>query len=526
MKSSRMSQTPYITEPRRIVTVGWRPYVWLIAAVLFLLAALWRISNPAVWWDEGWTLAVARTWVEQGIYARLNMGQLIPSGLEAAFPTTTSVALSFRLFGVGLWQGRLPGVLYTLGVVVTMFYLARNLYSRRVAIATLFVLLLMAPQPDLNALTVGRQVMAEVPMLFFLIAGYACLLLALKRSLWFLPLAICCWGIGVVTKAQPFPFWLASMLAPLVVMLLRRRWKLTTVLSACLVGTLAVRRWLPRLFELALGARLLPRTQLDGLYDVTAFVPVLRYRLLAVQIFLLVALPTLLGLAYASWQWLKQARQTCEDVQLEVVRLALLAFAGSWCAWFVLLSLGVPRYLFPGMFVSSIFVAALLCRLTADFNLPATLQRATLILKPRQINRQSLGAWLAIVLVTMTVPPTLNTLVFSYERNDQATIRQVVDYLHAHTASDALIETYHAELFFLLDRPYHYPPDQYHVDLMLRTVRNKPLPRPYDPTTANPDYLVADITANDWKAYDPAIVAKSFRLVQQSGRYGIYERLR
>ncbi len=56
---------------------------------------------PPLGWDEGWTMAAARSWVERGYV-----------GLSAAVPTVASVALSFRLLGVGVWQGRLAIAVY------------------------------------------------------------------------------------------------------------------------------------------------------------------------------------------------------------------------------------------------------------------------------------------------------------------------------------------------------------------------------------------------------------------------------
>src|SRR2546425_877031 len=117
----------------------------LLTLVLLLLGTINLGSVPPLWWDEGWTLTVARTWVERGHYGRLLAGQLAPSGLEATFPVTMPIALSFRLLGVGVWQGRLVEVFFTLGTLALMYYLARRLYDRSVAIGTLAVLLLMTP---------------------------------------------------------------------------------------------------------------------------------------------------------------------------------------------------------------------------------------------------------------------------------------------------------------------------------------------------------------------------------------------
>ena len=195
----------------------------MFVALLTLLAGLWNLAGPGMWWDEGWTLSVARSWVERGLYGRLQLGQPAPPGLEAAISVTAPVALGMRLFGVGLWQGRLAGVLFLAAALALLFELARRLYNRRVAWAALFVLLLTPMHPQLHPLLNGRQVLAETPMLMELLLGYLALLAALRgRRAWILAAALC-WGLALATKLQAQPFWLASLALPLLAGLLAYR---------------------------------------------------------------------------------------------------------------------------------------------------------------------------------------------------------------------------------------------------------------------------------------------------------------
>ena len=43
----------------------------LLIAAAMLLIGLWNLEGPEFWWDEGWTLSVARNVVERGHYGRL-----------------------------------------------------------------------------------------------------------------------------------------------------------------------------------------------------------------------------------------------------------------------------------------------------------------------------------------------------------------------------------------------------------------------------------------------------------------------
>jgi len=90
-----------------------------------------------------------------------------------------------------------------------------------------------------------------------------------------------------------------------------------------------------------------------------------------------------------------------------------------------------------------------------------------------------------------------------------------------------LIETYDSELLFLLNRPYHYPPDQIVVELIRRTFHYEDYTDiDYDPLAANPDYLIVGPHSKQWQLYDPVLRTGAFRLLQSYKRYQIYERVR
>src|SRR5687768_13898703 len=164
----------------------------LVAATI--LAAFMALSvnletTPPLWWDEGWTLSVARNWVELGHYGRLLDGQPAPRGLEAGFPVTANIALSFSLFGVGIYEARLVAVIFTLAALRSLYALTRRFYNRSIAIGTLGVLIFMCGHVDINPLIAGRQVLGEIPSIFFLLAGYLAFLQAYNRPFVAMPLA-------------------------------------------------------------------------------------------------------------------------------------------------------------------------------------------------------------------------------------------------------------------------------------------------------------------------------------------------
>jgi hypothetical protein len=493
-------------------------------ALLALLAiGLWHLDAPAAWWDEGWTMSVAQNWVRYGHYGRLLDGRPAPHGLEAAFPATALVALSFRAVGVGLWQARLVGVLCTIAALTLLWMIARRLYNRATAWATLGTLLLLSAHPQLHPLIIGRQVLAEMPMLMYLLAGYLACLAALRGRTWLLALAMLGWALGICAKAQALPFWLLSLLLPLLAALYWRQWRMAGLLAAGLVGAYVAARGLIWLQALLLRGHTLPATPLDGLYQVIALVLDWPQRWFALQTTLTFGLPTLLGLGYAGWRALGGLRRAAPQPE-DALRLALLSFAGSWLGWYALLSIGSPRYLFPATFVGGLFVAALLADLTDQFALGTTLRRATGAL--RQIDRRGLGALAAIVLIAALLPLSALVIVRNYGFTVDTDARDVTTFLNTQTPPDALIETYDSELHVALERRFHYPPDQIHIELIRRSMAGAVATVQYDPLAADPDYLVVGSFNRRWQLYDQAIAAGAFRPIQQFGQYQVYERVR
>ena len=483
-------------------------------------------STPPLWWDEGWNLSVARNWIERGHYGLLLNGEPVSPRLAGAFSVVAPIAVSFRLFGIGIWQGRIVGIFFTLGALALIHFLARRLYDRSVAIGTLAVLLFMLPHRELHPVLIGRQVLGEMPAIFYLLAGFACFLVALNKSLWFMPVVVGAWGIALITKMQVLPFWVVSLSIPLLVTLFRRNWQLAGLLLIALIGSLITSQLLLWLQQFLLHSQMLPRSPISGLYDVTALVPVFSIRLTVLIVTLMFGLPTVLGLCFAAIKFIRNSKEKPCDVHLEVVRLALISLSGSWLAWYLFLSVGWVRYLFPATFIGSIFVAAMLRDLTHDFSLSSTIKRAGYALRHLRFNRQSVGALLAIVLISMTFPETQQMLYRSYVVNADTSAFQVADLLNTQAAPNALIETYDSELFFILNRRYHYPPDQVHVELNRRTFLGQDVSIDYDPLAADPDYLVVGPHSKLWHLYDSVLATGAFRLLHAYSRYDVYERVR
>jgi len=518
-----------------------RRTLFLLFLVFFIcLSTLLQLDRqPPLWWDEGWTMAVAHNLAVDGYYVRYLAGAPISPEMAGSFPVVAQTAVSFRLLGVGVWQGRLPDVLCLWGAIALLYFLAVRLYGRTIAIGAVMVTLLMSVGPWLHPLIVGRQVLSEAPTVFYLLAGYACLWGALRRRVWLILPTVFFFAIAIRIKTQVPPFWMASMLLPFAVAVYRRWERVLILLVIVIAGThFSADYGIVWLQNQLVGGHTVAGVGVPGLMEVTAWVFDWNIRLSALLIALTFGLPTLVGLAAAAWEsfkgnitGLKVALNKTQDPAIETVRLALLGFTGSWLAWFVLLGMSYARYLFPVVFIGSIFTSALLYRLTLHFSLRETVKRATAVFLRRQFKGDTLGALLAVILIAVTVPFNLFTLdllsfYLDYNTNKKPAAEQVVEYLNTRTPTQALIETYDSELFFLLDRHYHYPPDVVHVQLIQRIDLKQDVSIEYNPLAADPDYLVIGHFSRKWHLYDDVIASGAFRKIENFPGYEIYERVR
>ncbi len=519
---------------------GERLALALLAALAALLLIVRPTQVPALWFDEGWNLDVAANLASRGSYAQLAMGQLVaPDLVSTGWPGIVPLAASFRLFGIGDWQGRLPGIVFTAAVLGLLYLLGRRLYNSLVGAGTLFVALLMTgAHIHLHPVILGRQAIGEIPALFYLLLGYLILLWGWERRPWLAVASALCWGVALATKSQMIPFLAASLLVAAGMAGFRRRWRWTLLLAGALVLSLAV-------FLLANAAQpylfpgpSLPESRLGALFQGMAagrsntnldmvFVTALAPHLAALTAAWTVLLPAVAGLGWAAWR-LASGRDESADASpaRSSAEVALLALTGSWLLWWGGLSIGWLRYLFPGLLVSSLFTARLLHDLTGGFSLAYVGAQLRTLASPQRWTLRTAGVLAAVALVLIAGFATARTLDQAYRRDADASLPAAIAYLNGETPGDAVVETFESELLFLLQRRAHYPSNEVQFQLNRRAFLGQDIEVSYDPLQADPDLLVVGPMGKLWNLYEPAIADGSFRLVRQEGLYDIYERVR
>jgi hypothetical protein len=497
--------------------------VFCVVAMVFLSITHLE-SVPPLSWDEGWTLSVVRNWVERGQYGRLLSGDPVPPGLEASFTVTAPAAVAFQLLGVGIWQGRIVGLLFLIGAVSFLYFLAVRIYDRSVANFAVVALFMMSMFAEWHPVIMGRQLLGETPMLLFILGGYFFFYLTLSRSLWFIPLAVVFWATGLVTKGQAPPFFAVSLIVPLALVIWSRQKRTAIIIGGALASTFLVCEILVW-FQ---NSVLWPRSPLPGIYEIVAFVPILevRWRALQVAPFLL---PTILGILYETRKSCRLGVRSMVTRDADILRVTMLVFTGSWLAWYLFASNPSYRYAFPPSFVGSVFLAKLLHDLIDhEVEVFSWKQTRNPDAIKQQHARMTSELMLASLLIIVWSFSTLRMLyqVYFVEGNESA--KQVAYYLNTQTPPGSLIETYDSEIHFLLDRPYHYPPDHIHLNLIRRTFRGtyQETRIDYDPLAADPDYLVVGEFMRGLGLYDPVLRTNAFRLIQSFDDYDIFERAR
>lgn len=507
-----------------MMSIGWVGVGSFLILSALIMGAFELEITPPPWWDEGWTLCVARQWVETGHYGCLLKGQPAPPLLAGHFPVVASIAAGFRLFGIGIWQARLVELLYAFSALGLLYYLTAELYNRKVAVGTLVLVLFLPAGWEMHPLIIGRQVLGEMPMVCFLLAGFVCMLSVERHRAWWAG-AVGFWGLALFTKLQVRPFWMLSLAVPILLSLWRREWSLAKWLGSAAAGSWAVYFLLGWLKSMLLQGHTMAMPPMNGLLQVSAIVLVPMVRLEALVFTITHLMPTICGLAYAAGGMVMRWRGQAPIGLLDAVRTMLLTFSLGWYGWFVALSLGGERYAFPFWFLAMPFVAALLCEWSQGYDIRTLVTSLGSLIRAWRGGAVQIRQVSVVILIVLIVGMAVQARYDFRGREDGSAFHRAVEFLHRQVPADALIETYESELLFLLPGPYHYPPAELDVGL-IRKGWEKELHLSYDALDADPDYVVVGEFGRRAGIYKAIVETGQVRLISQIGRYQIYERVR
>lgn len=508
----------------RIGQIGWLALALSSFAVIAFLAFYNLTDYPRTWFDEGSHLHVPKALVTMGVYADYSseglrhFGPTIGVGPTVMLP----IAAVFQFFGIGLMQARLVIVAYLLVTIAVLYRLALTFGDRRFAwIATALVV----TSQGVSLVYYGRQVLGEVPGLFFLISGLVIWFAAAERAGYGrLSLIGLLFGLAVVTKNQ----YLLLMVP---------------TIGIAWIANLVYYRLLPQRFFIVPGIvmglcyaiwqayiviYLGPATAMENLTllrNATAgaalvFSPELMKQsfgqLFGLNLYLGWLLPALL---YAFFLALPRERKA----QLWGI---LVIFAAFNLLWYVVASVGWLRYAFAGLVFGGLFVARLFVDLMggAERRLPrlGEIWQTPIAGQIGPALQATMGCILAAMIALPLAQSAWDTL-----RPGVNTPLAMARFMDENVPSAAIVETWEPEMGFLTDHKYHYPPSG-----LLNTavgyiwLDGPPPAAAYDfVQTDKPEYVLVGEFARWVELYPTATLADEYKLVTEIGAYALYERL-
>jgi hypothetical protein len=495
--------------------MNWREWLILLTvALLFIVLSGFGIAHvPAPWWDEGWTLSVAKNWVLHGHYGHFVNGLPVGPALSAHPPVVAIIAASFTCFGVGLAQARMAIVVCAALVVVLLYLLSRRLFSRNAAWLSVVLVTVLPMQWDLSVFFLGRNVLGEIPALLFILLGLLLLLQGRGEQPGWLALAGISLGIALATKAQVVPFVVIA-LAMVSFQLFMHNKRQAAYLAGVFALALLTLFTINTVRRVVLAPSVAPANPILGLTDVTAMVFDGDIRFETLRFAMLSGAILTIALGSQALRTLRSFRPSAPCSWHDAVRSVLVLVAAGWYGWYVLLSIGWGRYGFPSFVIAAPIAADMVLRLLSVVRgrngdgagpLVRFAAGCLLVFFALSAGRQ---VWIGV--------PAMNTLEPSYG------LEEVTDYMNRSTPPWATVETYDSEVLFLLDRPVHVPPAQVNVEFLRRNYLKGTNDLGYDLDSIRADFLLVGTFSRG--VYAPLIERGTYLPERRFGIYEVYRR--
>jgi hypothetical protein len=229
---------------------------------------------------------------------------------------------------------------------------------------------------------------------------------------------------------------------------------------------------------------------------------------------LLLGPSSLLLVAPASLLALLPLRRATGDRRLALT--AIWVFEALWLGWFATASIAWPRYAFPGIALSTIFIGWLI---------PAAVDEA----RRRAGHVASAGAGRAVALagvaaIALALGVGLWVELSPLARGDQRDPQRFAARLDATVPRGAVVDAWEPELGFLSNAALQYPPP----GSLDKVVRDQWLgqTKPHDFSAGlTGQYLVVGPFARWVGAYDAALQSSHYALDTEVGGYALYQRV-
>lgn len=484
----------------------------LVLAGILVFTSFYRLDAwPGTWQDEGIILQAAWNLAERGVYGLRSSEGMRPfdPALTTGPTVVLPVALAFKLFGVGLAQGRAVMGLYTILTVIALYVLVQRLYDWQVALLAAFMAV-AGYTYDANLVQRGRYVLGEVPGLCFILWGAYFWTKAFRETRRRdVVLSGLLFGLAILTKEiyiLVMPVLLGLWLLDLVYYRQRRH---STFIFSFVLAIMPYAGWLV-LRRLLMGA-----AAFAAAMEVTqdaAFITVAMPKL----DWMLNSLKFLMQSTFFEW-WLPGliyvfgASLAQRDRNVE--RLFLLMFALVWLAWYLFVSSGWYRYAFGLLAVTPIFAAVLLRDLASALATMWETHNAS----TSWLARGSVGLAL-VFLIAFPLRNRINTVATNREVDTQA----LASYIGANIAPGELIESCEWEVdIFAREHLFHHPSPQAMRDFRTANL-GRSTAESYDFQQYSPLYLIDGHYSKMLGVYSPEFLKECCVLLTSVGRYDLY----
>jgi hypothetical protein len=496
----------------------------LLSIAVVVLSFVNLETYPLTWFDEGEYLQASQNIALHGKYAlRSSEGfRMFDPALNVGPTVLLPIALVFKLFGVGLLQGRLVMAVYLVLTVWVFFLTTSHIYNRKTALVASFLFIMVADDVSTSPLFLGRQVMGEVPGLLFFLLGSLWWFKSLKKNhyRYSLLLSGLFFGLSMLTKDVYLLFVPSAMVFLWIVdRLFYKRATHRHFVIPVAIGVSCIVLWYvfrlvilgPSEFISHIAVLRSASSYYAGTFSLQSILYSIKF--LSRPYFLMFGLPSLL---YALLLAIQRRPSNLEQ-------LFLLVFIAGWSAWYVFGSIGWYRYVFPPLALTNLFVANLFHDVTHGFDL--SLMRVWEGIKTGKAIGPVKNLSVMLLLSFLILNPRNDVLKGLFSAQDRSP-QEFAEYINANVEEDALIESWEWEIGFLTGRTYHYPPTSMIPTKVKQWYYSGD---PYDPDLYDfqqyaPDYIVVGYFAGWSGLYPPDFLAQECTLVKSipvtTGYYG------
>jgi len=492
----------------------------ILVGLVVCFLAFYNLENyPPMWFDEGLNLQPPKNLLLYGQYAlRSSEGfRVFDPALQTGPTVLLPIALIFKLVGIGLFQARLVVVIYALLMLVSLYGVTAAIFDRRTALIAGLLLILVSDHEFLSFTFMSRQVLGEVPALFFLLSGTWLWFRAWEYPRWrLLLLSGALFGLAVVTKVQ---FALMIPAAAICLWLTDRLWVRKLSLHKVVLPMLAMGFLMLLWYGLQsciLGAERFASNvsvlrEGSGIH-ILSFSPLSAlpaiWRLRNSHLLILGLLGMIYTLSLGGRGW----------ANLVVVFLVL--FVLVWLGWYALFSIGWMRYAFVPVALCSIFAAKLIRDVTKM--LPGdseTWRAASLTQRVRMIL-----AGVVILIISLIVIGSGFSLAADVVGVSSNPAKQMAYYLDEHVPTDVVIESWEWELDLWTQHTYHHPATDITNPLTEHVWHGVPYsPEAYDFVSFSPSYLINGPFSKWTGIYTQDLLEREYPLVVSVGQYDLYK---